>query len=317
MVHAGSVAIDVHPPRASARAKRWRRHWQPLRAWKPALAQAAHRLERSFLGSWDPGDVSESAVIQRMVIPGWPQIYCGRVLRGRILLGVWSMLLGGGLLYAGTSLGSLLLGMAVSVHVASALELALDEGASAMERLVRAALTLVLIVCLVYLPAVWLIGRVATPRQLLADSGPLNIGDVVLVNRSMYAVAEPEIGDLVLYEIPEADLTGRTDAGYNARFLIRGPRMDRILAQAGQQITYDQGRLTVNGVASSLRPLNPGHLPASLSLTVPADSYLILPSSDHNLTEQVIREVCIVPRSRIEGQVYWQTQPLSAFGVIR
>lgn len=316
MLQAGSVAIDVHPPRASARAKVWRRRMQPVRAPRISLENAVARLARSTRCNWDLNVLQERPVIRRMVLPGWPQLYCGGTVRGGLLLIVWAGLLVLGILYSGTPWGSLCLGFAIAVHVASILDLTLSAGDVSFERLKQAGVALLLLCCLLYLPAGLLLGQVATPRRMTMHAGPFAAGDVVLVNRSQWLSGEVEPGTLVLYEITPLDFMGRT-AGANVRTIVRGERIDRVLAGAGAQVAWQSGRLTVDGVPSHLQPLVSGRFTADFSLVVPPDSFFILPSTDPVVTDDVVRQVCIVPASQVMGNVYWQTLPLSEFGVIR
>src|SRR5687768_1404860 len=174
ILQTGSVAIDVHPPRASNRAKRWRRRVQPVRGRRSSVVHAASRWLQAARGNWDSGFIQERSIVRRMVVPGWPQIYCGSTIRGGLLLGVWIVLLMLGLLYSGTPLGSLLLGLAVSAHVASILDLTLIAGDVTFDRLRQAGIALLLLGCLLYVPAGWLLGQVAAPRRLVAAAGPLN-----------------------------------------------------------------------------------------------------------------------------------------------
>lgn len=72
-----AVAIDVHPPRASQHAKRWRRRFRTVPSLRTPLAEMLQNMRRAVLGGWEPPDVPAAGVIRRMIVPGWPQIYCG------------------------------------------------------------------------------------------------------------------------------------------------------------------------------------------------------------------------------------------------
>jgi hypothetical protein len=84
---------------------------------------------------------------------------------------------------------------------------------------------------------------------------------------------------------------------------------------------WEDSRLFVNGSSSPWQPLNPGRLPPRLRLTVPADHYLVLPTTMNPLgpdsPESLWAELSAVPASRILGTVYLRHQPLRRWWVIR
>ncbi len=284
------------------------------------MGDGLDRLRREMLGHWQPQHVHEGAVVRRMIVPGWPQIYGGRPLRGKVFLGAYLVLLAGGLLFAGTLFGGLLMGLAVSCHVSSILDVALTNIHGFAQRLWRSLIIFVAVILFVYVPLAWLVGQVASPQRIRMNALPFEAGDVLLVNRTTLRWFSPQAGDVVQYEIPRTTVTRRTHGGLNAQVVITGSHIDRILAVGGQQVDCRDGVFHVDGKPSGLRPLNPQWTSCLPELKVPEGQYLIVPSTNPymtpNVTPSVIREIGLVSRSRLSGRVYFRTQPLTRFGFI-
>jgi type IV secretory pathway protease TraF len=315
-VTADAVAVDVRPPRASARAKRWRRATPQLRGAAVQLGAGAARLHREILGHWQPGNVSDAALVWRMIVPGWPQIHCGRTLRGKVILGIYLVLLAGGLVFAGTTHGALLLGLAISCHVSSILDISLLNVHGLAQRIVRSLVTFVAVVMLVYVPVGWLLGQIVSPQQIMTTVAPFQVGDVLLINPSAYRFSSPNAGDVVLYDIPRTTISGRTNIGYQAQIVVTGAHVDRVLAVAGQIVESRDGVLHVDGEPSPYRPLNPHWRFAQLQRTVPQGQLLIFPSTNPYITPATALELCFVAESGVAGKVLLQTHPLDRFGFI-
>ncbi|MGO9109450.1 MAG: S26 family signal peptidase [Thermoguttaceae bacterium] len=306
-------AIDVHPPRASSTAKRWRR-WFPVASfWSRFRAAVARSLAARRVLDW-ASDLPASSLLLRMVVPGWAQWYSGRPIRGRWMLCGFLGLLLSGLLFIGTGLGSLLLGLALALHAASIMDIVATGVVDFGRRLIYSGIAMLVLVIVVYYPVGWLSAQVATPQRFNLAAPPFEAGDVVLVNPSAYRSTDPQPGDIVHYIRPQQDMpvTGR-----HAIYRLQGDRIDRVLARAGDQVICAEGKLLVNGQPSPWLPLNPLQLPDKLEITVPEHCYLIFPSADAPSPATVQRNVGIVPRAQIWGRVYWRTQPLWRFGAIR
>ena len=115
---------------------------------------------------------------------------------------------------------------------------------------------------------------------------------------------------------------GRTPGGIAAMFVLQGPRIDRMLAGPGQVIVWDGERLTVDGQASPVLPLNPKGAKQRLSFTVPTGSYFILPSTDlanerFQVTEENWKTWSTVRIGQIEGRVIWRSWPWTRIGFVR
>ncbi len=310
------LAIDVHPPRASRAAKQWRRWLPGTRYWRRFRAAVAGALAgvRGITG-W-PSDLLTPGVCLRMIVPGWAQRHAGRTVRARWMFGCYLGLLLSGLLFLGTGLGWLLLGLALSLHAASIMDIAGARVLDFQRRMIYSGAAMLVLVAVVYYPAGQLLSLVATPQRFNLAAPPFEAGDVVLVNPSAYRRSDPQPGDVVHYRLSPQDARVAGPGRYPGIYRLQGDRVDRILAQAGDKVTCGQGKLFVNGRPSPWLPINSRQLPDRLEITVPENCYLIFPSTDL-LPPAVWQIASIVPRGRISGRVYWRNQPLWRFGSIR
>ncbi len=176
-------------------------------------------------------------VILRMVIPGWPQFFLSRRLQGRIFLGGFLICLPLGLFFAGTALGGLLLGLVLSFHAASIIDIVIFFARERDSRLVYSLACMILVGAVIYFPSIWLITRVAVPQQFMLDAAPFLAGDVIIYNPSAYRRTAPQIGDVVMYRLPYArfDMPGRGGHGH-AIYNFTGQLIaGRVLAGRGKK----------------------------------------------------------------------------------
>jgi signal peptidase I len=307
-----SLAIDVFPPRAS-RLKKWWRRWFPIARYWNRL-RFANSLQIIRIPGW-PAGWQTPGVLFRMVVPGWAQHHVGRTTRGWAIFGCYLAFLLAGLLFFGSGLGYLMLGIAISLHAASILDVVAASVTDFRQRFLYTAAAMLALMCIAYYPAGQLLALVATPQQFAMNMPPFQAGDVVLVNPSAYWRSEPQPGDVVHYRLPDGTMRGVGATGHALMYQLQGDRIDRIIAQAGDELTSRKGELLVNGQPSPWLPLNPLNLPDGFTIKVPENYYLIFPSGD-GLPADVLRIASIVPRGQIWGRAYWRNQPLSRFGPI-
>jgi hypothetical protein len=318
-----TAVLDVHPPRARPWQKRLRR----LLPWRWAAAgarDARRRAGRRATGLADRYEVTlpPAGVLARLAVPGLAQFHLGEAGVGRLVLAAYVPLLLLGLAFFGTLPGSLLLGLALSVHASSAVAVLLRYKTPVGVRVALAVAVLAALGLGVYGPAAWAVTRVAMPLTIEDAADPLQAGDVVLCNRAALWGRPPRPGDVVLYRT--GPLQGRMampGGGLANVYVAGGDRIDRVLAGPGSAALWKDGRFLVDGAESDLGPLNPARVPAELSLRVPPGCYLIFPSTvprvDPRATPEIWRHVCVVPEREIRGTVYLRTQPPSRFGRIR
>jgi hypothetical protein len=316
-----TAVLDVHPPRAG----RWRKQVRRLLPWGRAAAGAREALRGVGRHAGEFTDfhglpVPPAGVLLRLPVPGWAHFHLGERSRGWAVVGLYLALLVPALVLMGTVPGSLLLGLAFSVHASSTLSILFRYGAEAVGRALTGVVVLACLALGVYVPVGWLVGQVARPVTIQEAGPPLAPDDVLLVNRSAYLFSAPRPGDVVLYQSGGFQIAGGERGPYPVQ-VAGGERIDRILAGPGAEVRWEGGRLFVDGAESPLRPLNPSAAPGVFSAHVPPGSYLIIPTTlprtNANAPPDVWTRICVVPAQNIEGAVLLRTHPFARFGRLR
>jgi signal peptidase I len=318
------AAIDVNPPRASRTAKRVRKV-VPTRLFFRAR-DAAARARRSVAGSIVEDSripLPEPGILQRLVVPGWAHIHSGLGIRGRFFLGIYVPLLVLGLARWGTGWGSFLLGLAFSAHAASVMDILIRQGTVRFPKMMAmAAMVSLVLAVLVYVPAGLLLMRVAAPIEYAFDAPPFQRSDVVLINRWAYALTSPRRGDVVQFR--PLNIGGRVNGGQalHARFVYEENELiDRIVGLPGDRVVWDAGKLSVDGTPVSWTPLLPERLPSHLDITVPAERYLVLPTTstgaNPGASEWLWKNAGLITREDILGTAYLRVDPISRLWFIR
>jgi hypothetical protein len=318
-----SAAVDVHPPRAGRWAKRVRRTvpWLSLQ-WHNIRRPASPGIDWSWINVHL--DVSLPAILIRMIVPGWPQLFLHRPRRARVFFFGWLAALFLTFLLAGTFFGSAMFGIALSLHAASILDVLLDPRALSTQRTAFWALVCpAFLAFAIYLPIGRLIGMVATPQVILINSPPFVAGDVILYNPSAFRNSRPQPGDVVLCN-PQAI---RIPLPVPAHMAIerQGLQIERLLAGPGSKVEWADGRLTVDDQPAEWMPLTVEAMPEKFSIVVPADSYLLVPPplAYRDIDNRFItagglafRAPATVTRNAILGRVYFRSQPFWRMGRI-
>jgi len=308
-----ATKIDVHPPRASRAKKAWRR-WFPLISYWNRL-RYSRALSAIRISGW-PADLQRPGVLLRMIVPGWAQHAIGRYRRAYWMFFGYLAVLFYGLLYLGTAQGWGALGLAIAIHAAAILDIVASDVAEFRRRMLYSAAAMLMLFMLIYYPSARMLARVASPQQFNMAALPFLPGDVVLTNPSAYLRSNPRVGDVVHYQLPPGRFPFRTETNYPAVFVLQGTRIDRILAEGGQKVVCQDGKLTIDGQPSRWLPLNAERLPEKFEMIVPENSYLIFPSTLAAPAE-ALTVASIIPRGQILGRAYWRNQPLWRFGPIR
>lgn len=322
-----TATIDINPPRASKTAKRVRKV-VPRRLIYQArdVAAEARRVVTGSIVEDSRVPLPTPDILSRLVVPGWAHIHLGIPLRGQVFLLAYLPLLLLGLLYWGTGTGSILLGLAFSVHTSSVTDVLIRQGTVRFPRIMAiAAFVSLALAVLVYVPTGLTLTQVAAPIEFAIDAPPFKRLDVVLVNHWAFALTAPRRGDVVLYS-PRNSMRARGDDNQNlgrARYLFEENQLiDRVIGLPGDRVICDQGKLTINGKAVSWKPLLPHLMPAHLEITVPLDRYFILATTSVGAirlggSESFWKDAGLIPRSEILGGVYLLSNPLSRFWFIR
>lgn len=312
MLALATAAIDVHPPRATGWSRKlpWFTNWQ----WNINRIRA---LVWSIICSpFGPREaiVDRPPSVLALLLPGRAQIQRGEKARGWTFLVLYLGLLAMGALLLGTSRGSILLGLAFTTHVTSAVDAVAANYSSFGDRFRLTLCVGVLLASLVYWPASWAILRVATPLQITGEMPPFQRGDVVWYNRS----AAASVGSLVVYEVPELSVAGRMN-GQAAMFNIEGMRINRVAAVAGQQVQWNGSQLLVDGTPAAWQPATPPPDRVA-NFAIPEGHALILPDNlwprEAQLGRDSWKHVAVVPVAQIEGIVYFRNLPWRRLGVV-
>jgi hypothetical protein len=212
-----------------------------------------------------------------------------------------------GIVLCGTWLGSLLLGLAGAMHIASICDAVVTTFATPSDRI---AFTLVcgLILCfVVYLPVGWLISRVATPISINATMPPFQRGEVLWYTRW----TTPARGDLVVYTLP------RVGAG---NYVFQGDWIGRVLAMPGETVSVENERWLIDGVEGEWQPPLHPSMRAGFSYIVPEDHLFLYPDGlipwAAPLDAEDLRQMHVTPRTRVAGRLYFRSLPLSQMSLI-
>jgi hypothetical protein len=317
-----SVAIDVHPPRAGRWTKRVRRVTPrlPVRSGATGAIRSLADRTASAFSARISDNTPALPLLLRAPFPGWPQLYAGNRILGRVFLYTWLLLMAVWLLFFyGTTFGSMLLGLAFSAHSSSFADATnhILEPTSMRRRMAYSVCTSILLFGFLYLPAGRVLFRYADPMVMQVAPYPFETGDVVLVNHAAFVRAAPKPGQVVLFEPDDF----RVPDGGHRYTLYTGPRIDRVLAGPGDVVRWSHRRLTVNGRTSLLEPLNSAVVQSPFTVTVPADTYLILPSTTPYVGPAMkgtdLANMSLVPADRIKGTVYLLSHPLSRLKLMR
>lgn len=327
-------SVDVHPPRASSIQRRMpveiRTGAYRLRM---ATAEFAARLvgvlpirSRAAVagGAWlEPRptvtagrriggeslqDIElDAADWPRLLIAGWVQMRHGELVRGRCLFAGMLVLLLLSVLLAGTSGGAAALGALFGWHVLATVDAICRWFEGFADRIRFTLWIAVALAASVYAPVLWAVSRVAQPLSINHDTRYFDHGDVLWYR----PVAQPVVGELVLYDVPAQTVAGRRGpTAVNIR--IEGQRINRVVAVAGQRLSWQGSQLMIDGTPSRWQPQV---AQAGMDFIVPNDYVYILPDDlvpqQFQATAGIGMAMGVVPVSSVQGIVLWRTHPLA------
>jgi signal peptidase I len=156
----------------------------------------------------------------------------------------------------------------------------------------------------------------------------LDVGERVLVNRVLYHVRDPEIGDVVVFHPPAGAENGQQcgDPGASPRAPCPQPTSEesdtnfikRIVAGPGDTLSIRNGHPVVNGVEANedfIEPCRGGNgcnLPKEV--TIPADHYFMM--GDNRGSSDDSRFWGPVPRDWIIGEAFFTYWPPDRIGIL-
>lgn len=317
-----AVPVSVHPPRAG-----WKRRWRPLFYGLNRLGERVPALREGWvaLPGWLRGCRRFLAGLLWAVlslVPGLGHLLSGRVRPLRRLWPAWAVTAAAGVFFLGTQGGSLLLGLAVALHV----WIICDAGR--LRELFETALARALLVMLVYsllalhfypalrrqLEARWVRGALLT-ADLQTDG--LRRGDFLLAWPQAYARDAVRRGDVILYDVAASG--GR---GYGGVAIRGGETVGKVLGLPGERVQAGEGLLTITAPQGTvtrylIRP--PAALPWAMDFRLPPDGYFCLTVGVNTLDahghvnaemRDIFQQIGQLARPAIRGRVVWVYQPL-------
>jgi len=309
-----TATINVHPPRAGRIARRMPRFWRLKQAWGN-FSLIIGRPINYFSAAFDDANFDLSTV-WRLIVPGWATWYRGRPARGLIIFVAFLSLLLPGLALLGTGLGSVLLGLAFSVHIASGVDATIGKFADFSSRLTFTFVCGLSLFLLVYLPIGLSVGRVARPIQIMQSIGEFEQGDVLWYDPS----AEVASGDLIFFFVPETRLTGRNAIGQAANYVLPDQWITRILAVGGQTLTQAGGQLLVDGRPLNWRNRTKLGISDGESFVVPEGQVLVPPDAlvvgEANFDAATWQRLALVSRANVIGRVYFRSLPFRRISIL-
>lgn len=311
MLGLATIAIDVHPPRAGRLSTRmprlWSRFWflrQTIANHFPSFRSVVGRLFSRF----DNADFRIGTIL-RTIVPGWAHSYRGNRPRAIVFFVSFVALFIPAMVFFGTSLGSILIGLAFAMHVAAATDAMVGQFATLGGRALFAVACAAVLGLGIYGPTGRLISRYAIPIQLNQNVLPFAAGEVLWYDPS----AQIQPGDYVLYRVPETAIAGQFN-GHHARYEFRNQWINRVVALAGQHVTFKARTLYVDGVPSVWQPTVGEWSDFESDFKVPAGNFFIPPDSliptTAEIRESAWHHLCLVPEANMVGRIFFRSQPL-------
>lgn len=307
LVALATATIEVHPPRANRISRRVPRLWGRFWTFRRTVGHYQAELARPFeqlITRFDDTDFSPGTML-RCIVPGWAHYHRGNRYRAQLFLLIYLALIAPGVLFLGTSLGSVLLGLAFATHVASASDALVGRYATINDRLVFTFCCAAALALVIYLPAGLAGSRYAVPISVNEPILSFAEGDVLWYNPS----AEPTLGDVVLYRVPQVQLTGD-----HTRYILQDRSINRVTATAGQNVRVAGGKLYIDGNLSTWQPPGDTWTTLDAEYQVPPGNLFIAPTGmipgGARIHPGDVQRLAIVPESSVDGRIFFRSQPL-------
>jgi hypothetical protein len=321
--------ISVVPPRARSKILGARSSYR-LRKGPAALGEAVKRLFgplSSLLAGRDATARTHEATrsfaraFLLSIIPGLGQWRDGRKTHAKILVTVWLVLLGLSIFYP------MLIGFAVSANVFAMMDILYRNRPSPLlTRILVSILCMALFWFVVYLPTLRVAGTIGRRMYVPARTVAIGFNNV---DRCLIVFGKPR--ELRRFDLVEYQIDGVTPAGIGNYMIRGGPALGFVIATAGEEVSFNDGKILVDGEApvpeESRRLVDLEHWPRGINnmklvpkedqvFVLPADGLLIsaLQPADQR---SVIKHVCLVSETRVTGRGVMILRPLSHFGFMR
>lgn len=298
-------SVSVLPPRASRREK-------------AIPSRLRSTLRRMWLGTADTASqglgLDRSKLNFRGSLIDWLSLCIGglhQYMRGESLgrwwLGTWILLGLATLVLIPSTLGSVCLGLFFSVHLISIIDVFFRQHEEWETRVRFIGLTL-LVLGGMYFSLFRSIGQFITPVQYFVQTSDLAPGDTLWYRDTN--TTKP--GDLVVYDLTQVDISYR-QSGEPVVFRARGVRISRQVAQAGQVVSWKNGKLFVDGIECSWQPGNFMAEVADFEVIVNEDSVFItlegILNGDTPAGRFDIGRFGVVHKRNIMGRVFLRSFP--------
>ena len=249
------ASIGVQPPRAGKLEKRLRiSQW--IRFFNRVCLGGGKIAGIEITSLFHSRSVQDNlwALAWRAAIPGFPQWYLGMIRHAQVFFFGWLILLLFSLITYGLTISTFLIGLVISFHLSSILNAVIFLCRERSDRIALGFVMLLGAVLLFYVPVYFLLGGYYGLHRVTAAAGSLQNGDSILYTQTGEEF-QPQTGQVVLYMAPEITYQAGGNGYGPANNRLFGNMFDRVLAVAGQTVTWKNGQLFVDDQLSSLKPV--------------------------------------------------------------
>ena len=253
------------------------------------------------------------------LVPGLAQWYIGRKPHDKVFFFGWLFLALLTFLTFGLTISNILLGLAISWHLASIIDVAIVTTQDRSDRIALSSVMVIGAVFLFYVPTSTLCWNHLGVQGVNGEAGPLRDGDTLLYTMSWNTI-KPRVGDFVLYNAPQVEYPSSGPGHVVNR--LGGNMFDRVLALEGQTVSWKEGQLTIDGNPSFYQPFISVTHPPDVTFVVPKGQCYIVPGVAFRRLRMPTdgaywQQVGLVPFESIYGTVWGVRRSLFRFVDIR
>jgi len=313
VLQGANVTVDVHPPRMSRWKKPIRLFGRRLRQVAPVSAWSGEDLYSRMVPDW----LRKASCVgffggALSIVPGLAHIIQKRLYTVRWWILSWVILLLTGLFFYGSTLGMILLGLAIGVHVWIALHSSVLQEYEDL----RARMGFYLLFLIFF----WFLYTQIGPFVFFDIRGGVSAahvparqvhrGDYLLGRVSAAAPQDLVRGDFVLAQLSAVGGYGllRTDSAYV-----------QIIGLPRETVTIVEGQWVVNSVQldPQLYPVPAWISRTNISVMVPENAYFVnvlYSGAGYNAVQA--QSVCTVTQDKIQAKAFMRWNPLRRRGLI-